>query len=85
MIVNELFEIIFPQLKNISIFKNLNFFAKSKLDEKDISPEELSVVAENNCSIGYLTNTRSILKSINFTNKEIMAQYLKDNIIKLCE
>ena len=32
----ELFEIIFPQLKNISIFKNLNFFAKSKLDEKDM-------------------------------------------------
>ena len=32
----ELFEIIFPQLKNISIFKNPNFFAKSKLDEKDM-------------------------------------------------
>ena len=56
-----------------------------KLDENDISPEELSVVAEKNCSIGYLTNTRSILKSINFTNKEILAQYLKDNIIKFCE
>ncbi len=32
----ELIEIIFPQLKKIKIFKNLNFFAKKKLDECDI-------------------------------------------------
>ena len=74
-------------LKNLlDIYGSINpILAFTKLDENDISPEELSVVAENNCSIGYLTNTRSILKSINFTNKEILAQYLKDNIIKLCE
>ena len=74
-------------LKNLlDIYGSINpILAFTKLDENDISPEELSVVAENNCSIGYLTNTRSILKSINFTNKEILAQYLKDKIIKLCE
>ena len=33
---SELIEIIFPQLKKIKIFKNLNFFAKKKLDECDI-------------------------------------------------
>ncbi len=55
--------------------------AFTKLDENNISAEELSIIAEKKCSIGYLTNTRSILKSINFTNKEILAQYLKDNII----
>ena len=72
--------------KLLDIYGSINpILAFTKLDENDISPEELSVVAENNCSIGYLTNTRSILKSINFTNKEILAQYLKDNIIKLCE
>ncbi len=32
----ELIEIIFPQLKKIKIFKNLNSFAKNKLDECDI-------------------------------------------------
>ena len=72
--------------KLLDIYGSINpILAFTKLDENYISPEELSVVAENNCSIGYLTNTRSILKSINFTNKEILAQYLKDNIIKLCE
>ena len=72
--------------KLLDIYGSINpILAFTKLDENDISPEELSVVAENNCSIGYLTNTRSILKSINFTNREILAQYLKDNIIKLYE
>ena len=58
--------------------------AFTKLDENNISAEELSVIAEKKCSLGYLTDTRSILKSINFTNKEILAQYLKDNIINFC-
>ena len=31
----ELFEIIFPQLKNFKIFSNLNSFAKTKLEEED--------------------------------------------------
>ena len=59
--------------------------AFTKLDENNISAEELSVIAEKKCSLGYLTDTRSILKSINFTNKEILAQYLKDNIINFCK
>ena len=59
--------------------------AFTKLDENNISAEELSVIAEKKCSVGYLTDTRSILKSINFTNKEILAQYLKDNIINFCK
>tara|TARA_B100000900_G_scaffold387458_1_gene378689 strand:- start:68 stop:1342 length:1275 start_codon:yes stop_codon:yes gene_type:complete len=32
----ELIEIIFPQIKNIKIFKNLNLFAKTKINECDI-------------------------------------------------
>ena len=59
--------------------------AFTKIDENNISAEELSVIAEKKCSLGYLTDTRSILKSINFTNKEILAQYLKDNIINFCK
>ncbi len=59
--------------------------AFTKLDENNISAEELSVIAENNCSIGYLTDTRSILKSINFTNKEVLAQYLKEKMIEFYE
>ena len=59
--------------------------AFTKLDENNISAEELSVIAEKKCSLGYFTDTRSILKSINFTNKEILAQYLKDNIINFCK
>ena len=59
--------------------------AFTKLDENNISAEELSILAEKKCSLGYLTDTRSILKSINFTNKEILAQYLKDNIVNFCK
>ena len=72
--------------KLIDRYGSINpIIAFTKLDENNISAEELSVISENNCSVGYLTETRSILKSINFTNKEILAQYLKDNIINFCE
>ena len=67
--------------KQIDNYRNMNpIIAFTKLDENFVSPEELSVLAENECSIGYLTETQSILKSINFVNKEILAQYLKDNL-----
>ena len=66
-----------PSIKNLIEF--------TKLDENNISAEEFSSIAENNCCIGYLTDTKSILKSINFVNKEILAQYLKDNIVNFCK
>ena len=70
--------------KQIDNYRNMNpIIAFTKLDENFVSPEELSVLAENECSIGYLTETQSILKSINFVNKEILAQYLKDNLSNL--
>ena len=70
--------------KQIDNYRNMNpIIAFTKLDENFVSPEELSVLAENECSIGYLTDTQSILKSINFVNKEILAQYLKDNLSNL--
>lgn len=59
--------------------------AFTKLDENYLSAEELSIIAEKKCSLGYLTDTQSILKSINFTNKEILAQYLKDNVVNFCK
>ena len=47
--------------------------------------DKLPLIAEKKCSLGYLTDTKSILKSINFTNKENLAQYLKENIINFCK
>ena len=72
--------------KIMNLYNDINpIIAFTKLDENSISAEELSVIAENNYSIGYLTETKSILKSINFTNKEILAQYLKDTFINFCK
>ena len=69
--------------KLMDIYGSVNpMVAFTKLDENNISAEELSVIAENKCSIGYLTEKKSILKSINFTDKEFLAQYLKDNFNK---
>ena len=52
--------------------------ALTKLDESQISAEELSIFAELNCKIGILSGSRSIIGSIAFAKSEVLAQYMKD-------
>lgn len=63
----------------------MNFFKNSfptigltKLDEAHIGPEELSILAELECQIGILSGSRSIIGSLAFAKKEVLAQYMKD-------
>ena len=50
----------------------------TKLDEANINAEELSILAELNCKIGILSGSRSIIGSIAFAKREVLAQYMKD-------
>ncbi len=50
----------------------------TKLDEANINAEELSVLGELNCKIGILSGSRSIIGSIAFAKREVLAQYMKD-------
>ena len=50
----------------------------TKLDESYIGPEELSILGELNCKIGILSGSRSIIGSLAFAKKEVLAQYMKD-------
>ncbi len=50
----------------------------TKLDEANINAEELSILGELNCKIGILSGSRSIIGSIAFAKREILAQYMKD-------
>ena len=52
--------------------------ALTKLDESNISAEELSIFAELNCKIGILSGSRSIIGSIAFAKSQVLAQYMKD-------
>ncbi len=52
--------------------------ALTKLDESNISAEELSILAELNCKISILSGSRSIIGSIAFAKSEVLAQYMKD-------
>ena len=54
--------------------------ACTKTDENIVSPEEFSMIAAHNFSIGYLTGTKSILKSLSFANQSFLAQYLKESM-----
>ncbi len=67
------------------IISMMNFYKNSfptialtKLDESHISAEELSIFAELNCKIGILSGSRSIISSIAFAKREVLAQYMKD-------
>ena len=67
------------------IDSTMNFYKNSfptialtKLDESNISAEELSIFAELNCKIGVLSGSRSIIGSIAFAKSEVLAQYMKD-------
>ena len=50
----------------------------TKLDEANINAEELSILGELNCKIGILSGSRSIIGSIAFAKREVLAQYMKD-------
>ena len=50
----------------------------TKLDEAHINAEELSILGELNCKIGILSGSRSIIGSIAFAKREVLAQYMKD-------
>ena len=52
--------------------------ALTKLDEANIGPEELSILGELNCKIGILSGSKSIIGSLAFAKKEVLAQYMKD-------
>ncbi len=52
--------------------------ALTKLDEAYIGPEELSILGELNCKIAILSGSKSIIGSLAFAKKEVLAQYMKD-------
>ncbi len=78
--------IAIPASTNKNMIKSIMKFYKSafptigltKLDEANISAEELSVLGELNCKIGILSGSRSIIGSIAFAKREVLAQYMKD-------
>ncbi len=78
--------IALPASTNKNMIKSIMKFYKrtfptiglTKLDEANISAEELSILGELNCKIGILSGSRSIIGSIAFAKREVLAQYMKD-------
>ena len=78
--------IALPASTNKNMIKSIMKFYKNtfptigltKLDEANISAEELSILGELSCKIGILSGSRSIIGSIAFANREVLAQYMKD-------
>ena len=78
--------LIIPASTNKNMINSMmNFYKNSfptialtKLDETQISAEELSIFAELNCKISILSGSRSIIGSIAFAKSEVLAQYMKD-------
>ena len=63
----------------MNIYKNsFPTIALTKLDESQISSEELSIFAELECKLGILSGSRSIIGSLAFAKSEVLAQYMKD-------
>ena len=63
----------------MKLYKNsFPTIALTKLDESQISAEELSILAELDCKIGILSGSRSIIGSLAFAKSEVLAQYMKD-------
>ena len=52
--------------------------ALTKLDESNIGPEELSILGELSCKVGILSGSKSIIGSLAFAKREVLAQYMKD-------
>jgi len=63
----------------INSFKNsFPTVALTKLDESHIGAEEFSILGELKCKIGILSGSRSIIGSLAFAKREVLAQYMKD-------
>jgi flagellar biosynthesis protein FlhF len=63
----------------MKLYKNaFPTIALTKLDEVNISAEELSILGELNCKIGILSGSKAIIGSIAFAKREVLAQYMKD-------
>jgi flagellar biosynthesis protein FlhF len=52
--------------------------ALTKLDESHICAEELSILGELNCKVGILSGSRSVIGSLAFAKKEVLAQYMNN-------
>ena len=78
--------IALPASTNKNMIKSTMKFYKNtfptigltKLDEANISADELSILGELNCKIGILSGSRAIIGSIAFAKREVLAQYMKD-------
>jgi flagellar biosynthesis protein FlhF len=63
----------------MSFYKNtFPTIALTKLDESHICAEELSILGELNCKIGILSGSRSVIGSLAFAKKEVLAQYMNN-------
>ena len=63
-----------------NIFKKFDpIVSLSKLDECEISSEEISEFVLNNLKISFLSGSNSILNELIFSNKDILMQYLVEN------
>tara|TARA_X000001036_G_scaffold365334_1_gene349787 strand:+ start:1484 stop:2635 length:1152 start_codon:yes stop_codon:yes gene_type:complete len=67
-------------IKNqLATYKDLNpLIAFTKLDESEIFPRELSLIAEQNIKIGFITGSRSILGSLALASPEVLSKYLSN-------
>ncbi len=60
-------------------YKDLNpLVAFTKLDESEIFPRELSLIAERDVKIGFITGSRSILGSLALAKPEVLSKYLSN-------
>ena len=58
--------------------KTFPTIALTKLDETHVCAEELSILGELNCKIGILSGSRSVIGSLAFAKKEVLAQYMNN-------
>ncbi len=66
----------------LEAYKDLNpLIAFTKLDESEIFPRELSVIAEKNVKIGFITGSRSILGSLALAKPEVLCKYLSNDFL----
>ena len=63
----------------LAAYKDLNpLVAFTKLDESEIFPRELSLIAERNIKIGFITGSRSILGSLALAKPEVLSKYISN-------
>ncbi len=66
----------------IATYMNLNpIIAFSKADECKLYPRELSVLANKNVKVGFITGSKTILSSLAVTEPEVLASHLESYLI----